>query len=90
MDKATEELLNKLHGTVAKNLIKEFEEADEDLGVPAAIYGQAIKFLNDNKITTTIETDVNIDKLQKTLENKTKRGRLMAVTPITAAKQETK
>ena len=95
---AAEGELNDLHALVAKTLAKELqrkdvmmvggEEIDVPRDVPPALLAQAIKFLKDNSITTTAETDENLEELSTVLANKQKKGRLLSVVPSTAAGEE--
>lgn len=92
---APEEELNKLHALVARTLAQEIqkkdymmvggEETEVPRDVPPALLAQAIKFLKDNSITTTAETDENLQDLEKVLSTKQKRGRLLSVVPHLAA-----
>jgi len=90
--------LNELHVLVAKTLAHEMqkkdimlvggEETEVPRDVPPALLAQAIKFLKDNSITTTAETDENLSSLKDILEAKQKKGRLLSVVPATAAGEE--
>lgn len=81
---ATESELNILHSLVAKMLREQLESTMEvDIGdgetkevsmATPAMFAQAIKFLKDNNITTTAETDDNLAELKDVLEHKQKRG----------------
>lgn len=97
MTKATESELNTLHAVVARVLKNQLEkhetvtidgeEVELDTVSPAMV-AQAIKFLKDNSITTTAESDDNLNSLKETLENKQKKGRLLAVVPKQAAGED--
>ncbi len=92
MSKASEDLLGKLHGAVAKvlteqvQLQEEVQELDID-GIPQgtgelmysaspATLATAIKFLKDNNITADAELDENMNGLADALAKKQKRSRL--------------
>jgi hypothetical protein len=91
VSKATEDKLSALHGTVADVLSEQLRETmvvvDEDTGeekevllASPAIIAQAIKFLKDNDITTSVADDDNMSELDDLLKKKReKRGlRLVA------------
>jgi len=95
---AAESELNDLHALVARVLAEQLqakdimmvggEEREIARDVPPALLAQAIKFLKDNSITTTAETDENLNELKTILENKQKKGRLLSVVPANAAGEE--
>ena len=97
--KASEGELNALHAMVAKVLrtqleataviVNELGEEVEMSMVTPQMVGQAIKFLNDNKVTATMEIGDDMDSLAQLLKDKPKKGRaqLMAV-PATEAAAE--
>jgi len=95
---AAEGELNDLHALVARVLAEQLqakdimmvggEEREIARDVPPALLAQAIKFLKDNSITTTAETDENLNELKTILENKQKKGRLLSVVPANAAGEE--
>jgi len=101
-DTAPESELNALHGVVAKVLRKELEaheqvtvtDADgneqvvEMSNISPAMVAQAIKFLKDNNITATPETDTNLNSLKEVLEKKQKKGRLHLVDPKQAVGED--
>lgn len=77
MSRATEDLLDALHGTIAENLlheIKEYKEGrktDKDgnaLPIPAALFAQAIKFLKDNGIDRAVRPGDPEDYLARELD----------------------
>lgn len=69
MSRATEDLLDQLHGFLAGSLLEElrsYKEKDEP--IPPALYGQVIKFLKDNGINAPAGKGVNpIDTLAQEL-----------------------
>lgn len=73
--KATEDVLNKLHGQVAINLIS----AVTDDEVSPAMMAQAIKFLKDNDITASIADDENMSSLAEELKKKRENRKLRIV-----------
>jgi hypothetical protein len=76
MSKSTEQELDELHGAVARVLRTQIEEqvttdaGEQILVASPALLGQAIKFLKDNGITTTIEDDSDLGKLDEMLREK--------------------
>lgn len=89
--------LNSLHTVVAKVLITELTKTDTmiidgeevDISSPSpAMVAQAIKFLKDNNISSTVEDDVNLHELKHTLEKKQKHSTLASVSPIKAAQED--
>lgn len=64
MSRATEEIMDKLHGAVADDLIKQIE-ADGD--TPATVLNAAIKFLKDNGIETPPGLNSRVTSLAKSL-----------------------
>jgi len=94
---ASEGQLNALHGTVAKVLVTQLEAHEmidvdgvqvEISTVTPAMVAQAIKFLKDNNITTTIDTDENLTSLKEVLDKKRKRGSLHLIPAKQAASEE--
>ena len=97
--KASEKELNALHGVVAKvlrtqleataTIVNETGEEVEMSMVTPQMVGQAIKFLNDNKVTATLEVGDDMDKLAQMLKDKPKKGRaqLMSVPAKEAASE---
>lgn len=75
MSKATEDLLNTLHGRVAQTLIQHIDDEE----VSPAMMAQAIKFLKDNDITTSIETDDGLNTLSDALKAKREKRKLRIV-----------
>lgn len=103
MSKATESVLNELHALVAKVLADQLEmhekvsvlnpdggEGEIELStVSPAMIAQAIKFLKDNNITATPETDENLSRLKDSLNKRTRHSdRLSLVKGATAAQEQ--
>ena len=91
------EALNNLHTVVAKVLVTELTKTDivvidgEDVDISSpspAMVAQAIKFLKDNNISSTVEDDVNLSELEDILKKKLKHSTLASVSPITAAQED--
>lgn len=70
MNRATEDLMDMLHGTIAQSLLDEIQGyKDRKEPVPAAVIGQAIKFLKDNGIDRAVRPGDSEDLLAKELED---------------------
>jgi hypothetical protein len=78
LSRATADLLDSLHGTVADSLLEEIKEYREGrkldkegnpLPVPAALLSQAIKFLKDNGIDRAVQKGDPEDLLADELED---------------------
>ena len=91
------EELNNLHTVVAKVLVKELTKKDTmlidgeevDISSPSpAMVAQAIKFLKDNDISSTVEDDINLNELSEILKKKSKHSKLASVSPIQAAQED--
>ena len=91
------EALNTLHTVVAKVLVTELTKIDMvmingeevDISSPSpAMVAQAIKFLKDNNISSTVEDDVNLNELEDILKKKLKHSSLASVSPIKAAQED--
>ena len=89
--------LNNLHTVVAQVLVTELTKKDTmmidgeeiDVSSPSpAMVAQAIKFLKDNNISSTVEDDVNLNELSEILAKKTKHSHLKSVSPIKAAQED--
>lgn len=74
--RATGDLLDLLHGTLAQTLIDEIsrytrgemKDADDNtLPIPTALLAQAIKFLKDNGIDTPAKNNRTLDTLKNEL-----------------------
>ena len=79
MNKADQEELAGLHGTVARVLadqlsdkitISEEGETKEVYTAAPAVLAQAIKFLKDNNITASVEDDCNLSELEDMIKRK--------------------
>lgn len=83
MNKATEDQLSELHGLVARVLRGKLEDTitimvdgpdgpveKEISAAEPAVIAQAIKFLKDNDITSSIADDKNLSDLEAALKNK--------------------
>jgi len=69
-DRATEALLNSLHGLVADSFVEEIRRCKAS-GEPiqASLLAQAAKFLKDNGIDAPAREEVHIDTLADELES---------------------
>lgn len=73
--KASEEVLNNLHGVVATTLALALGEEEVQVGMMA----QAIKFLKDNDITASMSDDENLHTLSDALKEKRSKRKLRIV-----------
>jgi hypothetical protein len=64
MSKANTDVMDKLHGLVAKKLIEKIESGE----ATAADYGVAIKFLKDNSVLADPSLNETLGKLQRAME----------------------
>jgi len=70
MTRATDELMDSLHGLVAESFIKQLKEAtDAGEGVPPALMASAARFLKDNGIDRPGSDAEAVDKLEGLLPN---------------------
>lgn len=64
------EVLQKLHGLLAKAMLNEVQEAIQDgIPVPAADKGAIAKFLKDNGVTADPSANADLDALRAALTN---------------------
>lgn len=62
--RATEDLLDELHGLVADTFVDEIRRlAKTEAGVPASLLAQAAKFLKDNSIDAPGRKNDKVDRL---------------------------
>lgn len=78
MSRASDDLLDLLHGTIAEELLQEIkaykdgEYVDKEgnaLPIPASLLAQAIKFLKDNGVDTAVRPKNTVDYLAKELDD---------------------
>lgn len=67
MSKANTEVMDKLHGLVAKKLIEKIESGEAN----SSDYSVAIKFLKDNNVLADPSLNETLQKLQGALERTT-------------------
>ena len=65
MTRATDELLDQLHGSQAENLLAQIEKCknSEDGIIPPALFAQVNKFLKDNGVDRAASPGDDIDRL---------------------------
>jgi len=65
MTRATDELLDQLHGAQAENLLAQIEKCkkSEDGIIPPALFAQVNKFLKDNGVDRASQPGDDIDQL---------------------------
>lgn len=77
MTRATDDLLDMLHGTVAQSLLDEIKaykngekkDGDKIIPLPASLVAQAIKFLKDNGVDKAVRPGDPEDFLSKELDD---------------------
>jgi hypothetical protein len=65
MSRATEDLLDSLHGMQAENLLAQFKKykSTEDGLIPPALFAQVNKFLKDNGVDRAVSPGDTVDQL---------------------------
>lgn len=79
MGRASEELLASIHGEVGA-AIKELIQSDDPRERLKGIE-MGMKFLKDNSITATVETNTSIQEIQRSMPTADELEKLMTMTP---------
>jgi hypothetical protein len=79
MSRASEDLLAQIHGMVGQELLNQLHS--EDPIVRASALGQAMRFLKDNNITSTVEASVPLQRIKAAMPTADELEKLMQLTP---------
>jgi hypothetical protein len=79
MSRASEDLLAQIHGMVGREILDQLHS--EDPIARANALSQAMRFLKDNNITSTVQASVPLQKIQAAMPTANELEKLMQLTP---------
>lgn len=79
MARASEDLLAQIHGMVGREILNQLTH--EDPVIRASALSQAMRFLKDNNITSTVEASVPLQQIRAAMPTADELEKLMQLTP---------